>query len=167
MTDPRQNALGINDGIEYDVSGYKNHGTKTGTFSASSDTARYAASTVFNGSSTYIEAETKTISVWVKTNGIPSGLSIVFTDYVSKMALGFYNSNSVIVSSSTSFYVQGSCSLLGSYYNATGWNHFVVVKLASSFLVYLNCNLLDSTNNNYWSTTLNKLLIGCRNNGSY
>lgn len=43
-------ALGFNDGIEYDVSGYGHNGTKVGNITYDSDTPRYGTSTEFNGS---------------------------------------------------------------------------------------------------------------------
>lgn len=49
--DPLYSSLGFNDGIEYDVSGYGNNGTRNGTFSWSGDTPRYNTSTYVNSSS--------------------------------------------------------------------------------------------------------------------
>lgn len=49
-TDSLYSAMGFNDGIEYDVSGYGHNGTKTGAFAYDSDTSRYNTSTVFSGS---------------------------------------------------------------------------------------------------------------------
>lgn len=53
--DAAYTALGFNNGIEYDVSGYGNNGTRNGTFSWSSDTPRYNTSTVFNGTDNCIK----------------------------------------------------------------------------------------------------------------
>ena len=68
-TDDLANLLDINTNIEYDCSGYKNHGIKNGDFEYHSDTPKYNVDTDFNSS--YIQAsalplETKTISFWVK-----------------------------------------------------------------------------------------------------
>lgn len=51
-TDVAYTALGLDENtIEEDCSGYSHDGTKTGSLTLSSDTPRYATSTVFNGSS--------------------------------------------------------------------------------------------------------------------
>ena len=68
-------ALGYDDGIEYDTSGYGNNGTKVGTLSYSSDSPRYLASTVFDGTQAirlgrrlYDSASQLTVTEWFKTN---------------------------------------------------------------------------------------------------
>ena len=58
--DAEYSALGFDDGIEYDVSGYNNNGTKVGVVVASADTPRYSTSSLFDGSS-YIINNTSTI----------------------------------------------------------------------------------------------------------
>lgn len=52
--DGEYTALGFNDGIEYDVSGFKNNGTKYGNLNWSSDTPRYNACYEFDGTGDYI-----------------------------------------------------------------------------------------------------------------
>lgn len=42
--------LGLNNEVEYDISGFGNNGTRVGSFSWSSDTPKYNVSTVFNAS---------------------------------------------------------------------------------------------------------------------
>ena len=73
--DPAYSALGLNDGIEYDVSGYNYNGTKYGTLTYSSDTPRYNTSAVFNGSSDIRSAKSSfgwfdfkegTVAAWFK-----------------------------------------------------------------------------------------------------
>lgn len=73
--DPEYAALGLNDGIEYDVSGYNYNGTKYGTLTYSSDTPRYNTSAVFNGSSDIRSAKSSfgwfdfkegTVAAWFK-----------------------------------------------------------------------------------------------------
>lgn len=59
-TDAEYSALGFNDGIEYDVSGYGHNSTKVGAVVASADTPRYSTSSSFDGSS-YIINNTSTI----------------------------------------------------------------------------------------------------------
>lgn len=69
-------ALGYDDGIEYDTSGYGNNGTKVGTLSYSTDSPRYLASTYFDGNTACIRTpydavawQTNfTINLWFKKN---------------------------------------------------------------------------------------------------
>lgn len=127
---------------------------------------------VFNGTNSYIEAdalpaETKTVSVWMKSSSIPSTNRVVFADYNSQLALGFFNGDRFIVKSvnSTGY---GSVVLLGNSYIVNSWNHVVIVKTSDTErLTYLNGTLLTATNSNFWAHSINKLVIGCRNNGSY
>lgn len=64
--------LVFNNSIEYDVSGFGNDGSKIGTITTNSDTARYITSYAFNGAS-YIHNGTAakavdaiTVNIWVK-----------------------------------------------------------------------------------------------------
>lgn len=65
------NTLGFNSTEEADCSGFGNNGTMVGAFTYDTDTPRYAVSTVFNGTDTYIAAGTGakvkdaiTVSIW-------------------------------------------------------------------------------------------------------
>lgn len=70
-TDALYSIFNINSNKEIDISGYGNHGTKSGTITYNSDTPRYSTSTVFNGSNTFIACgrggmvkDAITISLW-------------------------------------------------------------------------------------------------------
>ena len=71
--------LGYNDNIEYDLSGYKNNGTRTGTFTWTSDTPRYSASTYFEDYTRKLRAPLVftptaiTMAVWIKSSAIGRG----------------------------------------------------------------------------------------------
>ena len=74
-SDTLYTALGLNDGIEYDVSGYGNNGTKIGTLTYVADTMRYNTSVKLNGATEYISIPAKTFdmtnisfSAWAKWN---------------------------------------------------------------------------------------------------
>jgi hypothetical protein len=72
VNDPMYTTLGYNNNIEYDTSGYKHNGTKTGTLAISSDTSRYNCSTEFSKagyiicSSFGISTPQFTLNFWVK-----------------------------------------------------------------------------------------------------
>jgi len=72
-SDDLYSQMGLDNNIEYDVSGYGNNGTRVGTFSWSGDTPRYGCSTIFNGAdnaiqtpnlTTMITDKNYTISCW-------------------------------------------------------------------------------------------------------
>ena len=74
-SDALYTALGYDDGIEYDTSGYGNNGTIVGTLNYSTDSPRYLASTVFDGTQAirlgrrlYDSASQLTVTEWFKTN---------------------------------------------------------------------------------------------------
>ena len=74
-SDALYTALGYDDGIEYDTSGYGHNGTKVGTLSYSVDSPRYLASTVFDGTQAirlgrrlYDSVSQLTVTEWFKTN---------------------------------------------------------------------------------------------------
>lgn len=77
-TDDLYSALGLDDGVEYDVSGYGNNGTQIGSLTADPDTPKYSVSTHFNGSSTIKNTNFLftngqwTISFWYKFTTAPS-----------------------------------------------------------------------------------------------
>ena len=71
-SDTLATTMGLNSIIEYNTSGYYNNLNKNGTYSYTSDTPKYAVSTVFNGtevlSTTSPGADILTISCWAKTS---------------------------------------------------------------------------------------------------
>ena len=154
------------------MSGYNNHGTKNGTLTYSSDSARYAVCSNFNGTDSYIEAEplpaeTKTISVWLKTSWAlpPSGIRIAIHDKNSGLAIG-WTTSTLITKAGTS---NGSTCNSSGKYIANQWNHIVVVKTGDNTRnIYINGELMTTAINNYWGADLNKLDIGIRHyNGGY
>ena len=55
--------MGLDNNIEYDVSGYENNGARNGTFSWSGDTPRYGCSTIFNGADNAIQTPNLTTMI--------------------------------------------------------------------------------------------------------
>lgn len=166
----------FNDDRIIDSSGYGNHGTKNGNVTMSSDTSRHSASTMFDGSTAYIEApglplETKTISVWVKTAWVTppsSAYKHIMLDKQSGLSLGWGAANGNFIT-----YVgsaaggTGSCiDIRTTTYSANQWNHIVVVKTGDTTRdVYVNGVKAAPSTNNYWSGDQNNLNIGCRHSG--
>ena len=165
----------LTDTTVIDSSGYRNHGTKNGNMSISYNSARYDISTVFDGTSSYIEsdplpAETKTISIWLKTSWVSSsGYRLAVHDKNTGLAIG-WSSNQLITYVGTSNGGSGSrIDITTTNYTANQWNHIVVVKTGSNTRnVYVNGVLATPSSVNYWGGDLIKLNIGVRHmNGSY
>ena len=82
-------AMGYNNNIEYDCSGYRRNGTKSGTITWDIDSPRYTTSYKFNTGSDYIKtnfSETMdelSISFWVKPSSSNGGYSIICSNYNS------------------------------------------------------------------------------------
>ena len=159
------------DNTVYDVSGFGNNGTVTGTLKNEVDSPRYSVSTYFDGTgSNYVTAaslpsETKTISVWVK--GALGGSQIAFADFNTQMSLGLHGTRAVIVHcSSGTNGSTGSRVLLGNNWKTNQWNHFGIIKTGTgTYTVYLNGVQLVPDSVNYWTHTAN-LMIGRRNYAS-
>lgn len=166
---PTDSIFGYNDDIEYDCSGYKNNGAKEGTFNYILDTPKYNVSTIFNGSN-YIEAEplpdeTKTISVWVNYQTLPTGSDyngFIIFDKNTQMSICVYSSGQYLIT-----YIGSSKGGTGSRvitsFQENKWYHIVVLKTgATTREVYINGVKATPSGTNYWSGDLNKLLIGIR-----
>ena len=106
-----------------------------------------------------------TISCWVKTPTYPSANAIVFADYNSKLAFGFYGTQNAIISCGG--YSASYVSNIKSSW-VDGWNHIVVTRDGSGTIsCYLNGAKLSTTGSNNWTTTSGYSTIGGRYNGSY
>ena len=79
-SDDLATTMGMNDGIEYDCSGFENNGTRVGEFSCSTDTPRYMTSLFFNGTDSCIRVPFNatawqtnfTINLWFKKEELGS-----------------------------------------------------------------------------------------------
>ena len=85
--DPEYAAMGFNDGIEYDVSGYGHNGIKYGDITPNTTTPRYNACSLLNSNTSYI------VISGLNTTGFSNSYSISWwakvTDYGGKMMWGF------------------------------------------------------------------------------
>lgn len=168
--DALYSSMGLDNNIEYDVSGYQNNGTITGTLNYSSDTPKYSASTAFDGtqkiSTPSFTSEIKTMSVWVKTTKDKNTSQFVCADSASKLCISFYK-GCIISYFAASGHSTGSRCTLGSSYIENGWNHIVVVSTGSGTRdVYCNGVKLTPTTNDYWSYTSTGFTVGARNSNT-
>jgi len=163
------------EGVIYDSSGYNNNGTIVGSLETTTPSPRYSCATYFNGTDTFIEAEslpieTKTISAWIKWNNIPASTpySVPIHDKNSGLAIGVYeNGNKLICYAGPAAGGTGSC--ISCSLTINNWYHIVVVKTGDTTRdVYINGVKAIPTSNNWWGGDLNKLNIGCRHiSGNY
>lgn len=107
-----------------------------------------------------------TASFWAKTPTYPAANQVIFADYASKLAFGFYGTQNAIISCGGSQI--GIINNIKAMWKKSGWNHVVIMRNTSNqFSCYLNeeqLTLANTTNN--W-TTIEDCTIGCRNNGTY
>lgn len=108
-----------------------------------------------------------TASMWINVgSSYPASNQVVFVDYNSKLAFGFYGSQNAIISCSN--YHQPQITNIKSLWK-TGWNHVVIRRNNNDTIqCFLNAVLLPSeTTTNFWTHNTTTMIIGCRNNGTY
>lgn len=116
------------------------------------------------------DVENISVSLWVNCGDVPSDNKVVFADQRSKLAFGFYNDGSAIISCSDGTHKTSVCTGVKIYWKKNQWNHIVVIKHKDAFACYINGHMLSTSasSTNYWTHVKeNELTIGCRNNGSY
>ena len=135
-SDELYNILGLNNNIQYDTSGYGNNGTRTGTFSWTSDTPKYQVSTHAVGSSTThlegppLPAEAKTVALWIKGNKSTNGA--IFNDKTSGLQIGLLNSLLYMNS------LAATAGFTTSHWKDGQWNHVVAVNNNGTRSLYVN-----------------------------
>lgn len=157
--------MGLNFTTEYDCSGFCNNGTKTGTFSWTSDTPKYSVSQYLNGSS-YIKTlpgefpwsnyDNLTIAAWMKPTVTPGGWTgsigvahdggagnkiFSISNYGGKFTVHTANGNYV---STQSDYV---CPL-------NEWHHYVATLNGTTVNMYVD-GVLNKTYTVSWGTATN------------
>lgn len=165
-SDTLADTMGLNSNIEYDTSGFNNNGTRTGTFSWTSDTPKYEVSTKFNGAERIeadsLPSETQTIACWVNFSEVPSNnYTIPIFDKNSGLAIGVSANARLITYIGTT--AGGTGTQVNTSFDTNKWYHIVAVKTGDNTRnVYINGELKPSGGGNWWSGDLDKLLIGCR-----
>ena len=160
-SDALYTALGYDDGIEYDTSGYGHNGTSIdNTLTYSIDSPRYLASTVFNGTTSGLIFDNLdlnpifnndcTISFWVKSND-DDKRSVFFSAY-SNATWGIEKT----VSNHLRSYWNGSPDTVfsngGTITSADGWIHICLVKTGDSNLKMYRNGVLTQTVTSTMST---------------
>ena len=164
-TDDLADVIGLNENIEYDCSGFCNNGTRTGTFTWTSDTPKYQISTKFN--TNYIERDNlinnpSSTAFWIKFDSLSN--QIVFVDYNTVASLGIYNNNLLIG-------YGADCKLTypKTIINTDIWYHICIVKASNSAAqFYLNGNLqTPGSTSDYWTKVGTISQIGARSTNYY
>ena len=132
--------MGLNSTTEYDCSGFCNNGTRTGTFTWTSDTPKYQVSQVFSGSQYIVEPNEisttdSTIALWVKSalSANAHVLDARNSSEIGKQPIYQYTNGS-IQTGGNNIYVTTNTGLLV----ANTWVHIVLVQSGNSLLVYKN-----------------------------
>ena len=160
--------MGLNSTTEYDTSGFCNNGTRTGTFSWTSDTPKYSVSSVHTGSNyIYLDSPptgTQTIAVWAKWNTIPSGQSIILVDNGSSIGLGLMSTGILCSTSGAG----NSNTFSKANLVANTWYHFVIVKTGTTARkLYINgVEQTATSNTSNWTYSVNQLQLGKRSTTS-
>lgn len=174
---------------EYDVKrlyqckvfGIDSHGWSTDTFVADTfDGYRQSKpvnivatpySLKFNGNS-YIDTEGinmtgGTLSAWFTMSAIPTtNSSIIYCDQKSKMAIGFYTGNKLIVTCNR---FAGNTYIHSNKLLANKWNNVTIVYNKSDgkpSICYINGSPATNSTENYWTSTGELLSIGRRYGGA-
>lgn len=166
ITDTAYKEDGYNNRAVFDQSGYCHNGANNNKIVYSSDSPKYNVSMFFDGTNriftSALPAETKTISVWVKTTKNKNTVQCICGDSASALCLFFY-SGGLVTYFKGSTGGTGSRVTFGSEYKENDWNHLVVVKTGDTTRdVYCNGILLTPAANNYYSPATG-LWIGQRN----
>ena len=144
-SDALATTMGLNSTTEYDCSGFCNNGTRTGTFSWTSDTPKYAVSTKFNG--------TEVIVVPFTCGSIPDAVTIACWGYESNWnvstaerllgaatnssgwCIGDYGSENTLFA----FYANGGYNVATGFKQlSAGWHHFVITFDGLNLIYYVD-----------------------------
>ena len=161
--------------IEYDGSGFKNHGTVTGNVTLSADSPRYTGSYKF-GTNNYITTTStgnyiKSATFWAKDAGSVPSDGLVFRDQNSGLAFGIQSGNLITgavggpAGSSSE-----SVSVSGAKYTANIWHFFACVNDNGTQRLYMDgIQISTGTGTGKWSqgSPTNSLNVGGRAGSSY
>lgn len=154
----------------YDVSGFDNHSTISGSLplSATPKSAHYDKCMNIDNSGTnknyanctIAAPQVKAASFWLYIGNSNPINQILFVDLASNMGFGFNGNGNIISHTTTGPYIPSVFS--GSTTIKNSWNHFVINHLGTSTELYLNGVKLSSTTNNGWTNNVNGFYFGRR-----
>ena len=161
--------------IEYDGSGFKNHGTVSGNVTLSADSPRYTGSYKF-GTNNYITTTStgnyiKSATFWAKDAGSVPSDGLVFRDQNSGLAFGIQSGKLItgaIGGPAGSSSVPVSVS--DAKYTANTWHFFACVNDNGTQRLYMNgIQISTGTGTGIWSqgSPTNSLNVGGRAGSSY
>ena len=154
----------------YDVSGFDNHSTISGSLplSATPKSAHYDKCMNIDNSGTnknyanctIAAPQVKSASFWLYIGDSNPINQILFVDLASNMGFGFNDIGNIISHTTTGPYIPSVFS--GSTTIKNSWNHFVINHLGTSTELYLNGVKLSSTTNDGWTNNVNGFYFGRR-----
>lgn len=146
--------------IEYDGSGFKNHGTVSGNVTLSADSPRYTGSYKFIPNAMIstpgiVNFDKCTYSVWCKDPNM--SYKIVFCDGTSKVAFG---ENDGFLCSCGS---NPQNKFTKNNWKNSDWNHVVVVRDGSTYKMYINGEAETQYGAaDYWNHSASTITVGGR-----
>jgi len=155
-------------GTVYDCSGNNFNTTTTTSGVQIINEAGLGRHSIYLANANYLRRDplpssVQTISIWLKVPTYPSENSVVFSDYGSKLAFGFYGSQNAIITGGTSArYVNN----IKAMWKQDDWNNVIIIKDNDGvFHCYVNTVECSYTGGNNWTTT-GYLTIGGRTNNT-
>lgn len=160
--------MGLNSTTEYDCSGFCNNGTRTGTFSWTSDTPKYSVSTKFSGSNyiltdggtfSWFDFNQLTLAGWMKSTNSPSSYSGSF-GIAHNSIDGYYSKCFSISNSSSKFTINAAKGSTWVWITApytvpaNEWHHYVATLNGTEVKMYVDGELVHSTTIDWGTGTI-------------
>lgn len=144
---PSDNPALYNTNTEFDVSGFGNNASITGSISSDGTSPRYDVSYIFNNTSTYVNrtittagfSNSYTISYWAKKSNIDNCMAFGFAD---GNRLNLYPTSGTICwntgDSAQNPFQSGGTNIALSKYNNNQWHHYAITGNGSVTTLYID-----------------------------
>lgn len=144
---PSDNPALYNTNTEFDVSGFGNNASITGSISSDGTSPRYDVSYIFNNTSTYVNrtittagfSNSYTISYWAKKSNIDNCMAFGFAD---GNRLNLYPNSGTICwntgDSAENPFQSGGTNIVLSKYNNNQWHHYTITGNGSVTTLYID-----------------------------